>query len=236
MPGRLKKHIGRVAMATLASCVALGVLSADPAGARSLFEMLFGGFARRAPPPDPLPPPASPREQLRSVPMEPGAERPPPRGRSTGYCVRLCDGFYFPVSTETSSACASYCPATQTKLFFGGTIEGATAQDGTRYANLRTAFAYRDQLDRKCTCNGKTPGGLVSIDPNDDPTLRPGDMIATEKGLVAFTGRSRAETAQFRPVEAHRSDPRQRETTGAAPDEFSAPVDRRRSRRWRELR
>jgi hypothetical protein len=234
MPWRL------VAAAALVACLALSAAS-GPASARSLFEMLFGGFARRAPPPEALPPAVHPRDQLRSAPGEPDvdrgwSERTAPRGRSASYCVRLCDGFYFPAQSANPSICASHCPATQTKLFFGGAIDGATAQDGTRYASLRTAYAYRDQLDPKCTCNGKTAFGLARIEPKDDPTLRPGDMIATEKGLVTFTGRSSADTAQFTPVHTLRADARRSETTGAAPEESNAPADRRRPRRSREPR
>jgi hypothetical protein len=34
-----------------------------------------------------------------------------------------------------------------------------------------------------CTCNGKDPVGLASIKPDDDKTLRRGDLIARETGL-----------------------------------------------------
>ena len=56
-----------------------------------------------------------------------------------------------------------------------------SASDGTRYADLPNAFVYRDRLVADCTCNGKDAFGLVTTTTNDDPTLRPGDIVATEQ-------------------------------------------------------
>jgi hypothetical protein len=50
-----------------------------------------------------------------------------------------------------------------------------------------------------CTCNGRNAFGLAHIDPASDPTLRPGDIVATKTGLVAFTG-SRNKVADFTPI------------------------------------
>ena len=40
---------------------------------------------------------------------------------------------------------------------------------------------------------------LHHLDVNNDPTLRPGDIVATKDGLVSFTGRS-GPGASFTPV------------------------------------
>jgi hypothetical protein len=132
-------------------------------------------------------------------------------GGSTGYCVRLCDGRYFPVQrsgdVSPDTLCNAFCPASKTKVYYGGNIDHARASDGKRYEDLDTAYEYRERIVPDCTCNGKDPGGLVTLDAKSDPTLRPGDMIATEDGLMSYkTARSRrgTETANFTPVQ--RSD------------------------------
>ena len=132
-------------------------------------------------------------------------------GGSTGYCVRLCDGRYFPVQragdVSPDNLCNAFCPASKTKVYYGGNIDHARASDGKRYEDLETAYEYRERIVPDCTCNGKDPGGLVALDAASDPTLRPGDMIATKDGLMSYrTARSRrgTETANFTPVE--RSD------------------------------
>jgi hypothetical protein len=58
---------------------------------------------------------------------------------------------------------------------------------------------YRKQLVANCTCNGKDPFGLTSFDVKNDPTLRPGDIVSTKDGLLAFTGKS-GSAAAFTPV------------------------------------
>ena len=106
--------------------------------------------------------------------------------------MRTCDGHFFPVQAHAglsaADSCHSFCPASQTRLYSGGGIDHAVAADGSRYADLDNAFVYRKQLVAGCTCNGRDPFGLARMDVNSDPTLRPGDVVATKTGLVAFTG------------------------------------------------
>ncbi|WP_168192732.1 DUF2865 domain-containing protein [Undibacter mobilis] len=129
-------------------------------------------------------------------------------GPAKAFCVRSCDGHYFPVLSHNglsaAEACHSFCPATQTKLFVGSDIDYATANDGSRYADMPNAYAYRKQLASNCTCNGRTPFGLAHIDARTDPTLRPGDIVATEAGLLAYTGKGADRSnvaANFTPVQ-----------------------------------
>jgi len=62
----------------------------------------------------------------------------------------------------------------------------------------------------QCTCTGKDPFGPAAIGIEADPTLRLGDMVATQRGLMAFTWtRSRdGEARNFAPVEHHAGLPR----------------------------
>jgi hypothetical protein len=95
--------------------------------------------------------------------------------------------------------CRAICPYSKTKVFFGTEIGAAVAQDGQQYARIETAFIYRKQLVANCTCNGRDAFGLASFDVKNDPTLRPGDIVSTKEGLLAFTGRS-GSAAAFSPV------------------------------------
>lgn len=126
------------------------------------------------------------------------------RGRSLAFCVRLCDGRYFPVQRTDGPAtpirlCRALCPASATRVFEGSDIDTAASADGTRYAELPNAFVYRKQIVSNCTCNGKDAFGLARINVEDDPTLRPGDIVATRDGLKAYSETRRGQ-AVFAPL------------------------------------
>jgi hypothetical protein len=122
------------------------------------------------------------------------------------YCVRLCDGRYFPIQrTRGANAvelCNSFCPASTTRVFSGSGIDQAVASDGSRYASLRNAFAYRERIVDNCTCNGRDAYGVVPLDAKVDPTLRAGDIVATNDGFVAYNGNRRG--AKFTPIQSYR--------------------------------
>jgi hypothetical protein len=124
-------------------------------------------------------------------------------GAHASYCVRLCDGRYFPIprgGANAAQTCNSLCPASKTKIFSGSGIGHASASDGGRYSDIENAFVYRDRLVAGCTCNGKTAYGLARLDASDDPTLRKGDIVATTDGLLAYQG-GRKNVGEFTPVE-----------------------------------
>jgi hypothetical protein len=200
----------RLAASLLAA--ALVVPAVTGASAQGLFDFLFGGFHNYRNQPR-LPPPGAygyaPYGDL------PFYERRWPRGGSgeSAHCVRLCDGSHFPIQTRTDARperlCNALCPASKTRIFFGGEIDEAAAADGTRYSELENAFAYRQRLVPQCTCNGKDHLGLAAIDAGVDPTLRPGDLVAANRGLMAFTGKSRSgEARNFTPIEQYAGLPR----------------------------
>ena len=130
-------------------------------------------------------------------------------GRFTAYCVRTCDGRYFPISARGGATpaqmCQSFCPASPTKVFSGNSIDYAVGNMGERYVDSPNAFAYRKALKADCTCNGRDSAGLAPIDLSLDTTLRPGDIVATSNGLVAYSGVRTAtgQTAEFTPVASY---------------------------------
>jgi len=188
----------------LAALAVLTAALAPQARAEGLFDFLFGGFQPRPPAPpatrsyiEPLPPVAPPSLGSESVRGGGGG------GRAVAFCVRLCDGQHFPMEHITNATpvetCRAMCPASRTKVYFGNEIGGAVSRDGARYADLDNAFLYRKQLVANCTCNGRDAFGLAPFDLSSDPTLRPGDIVATKDGFAAFTGKS-AKGDSFAPV------------------------------------
>ena len=176
-----------------------------PASAQGMFDMFFGN---RRPPPQ-AHAYADPYGSPYASPTAPGSSHGPPEGGSRGatFCVRLCDGRYFPMQNHAGASppqlCKAFCPAAQTKTFSGSAIKHAVARDGTRYADLENAFLYREKLVADCSCNGKDPYGLARVEVTSDPTLRPGDVVATDAGLAAVqaTRRTGTQTTSFTPIE-----------------------------------
>ena len=82
-----------------------------------------------------------------------------------------------------AASCNSFCPASETKVFSGSSIDNATAEDGKAYSELPNAFRYRNELVSGCTCNGKDQIGLAPVKIENDPTLRKGDIVAGETAL-----------------------------------------------------
>jgi len=122
--------------------------------------------------------------------------------------VRNCDGRYFPLARGNASPvqlCQAFCPASPTKVFFGSSIDSASASTGERYADSENAFAYRKEMRADCTCNGRDPAGLAPVDLALDTSLRAGDVIATTDGLVAYSGVKLGvnQTAEFTPVASY---------------------------------
>lgn len=118
--------------------------------------------------------------------------------------MRTCDGRYFPLqrsaSVSPAEQCKSFCPAAKTMVFHGAKID-TSVSGGTRYADLDNAFVYKAKVVDGCTCNGKDAFGLAPASAAADPTLRAGDIIATNDGLqtVRNTGNK---TTEFTPVAA----------------------------------
>ena len=135
--------------------------------------------------------------------------QPPPRpvvaSSGPAFCVRSCDGKYFPLmrgAVSPAQTCQAFCPASPTEVFFGSSIHDAYAASGERYAESENAFAYRKALSADCTCNGHNPAGLAPVDLALDDLLRPGDVLATTDGLVAYSGLrvGNDQTPDFTPV------------------------------------
>lgn len=164
----------------IGAAAALGLaMLVPPAQAQDFFGNFFRGFGGfRAPP--------------MRVPFDDNFQRPEPRRRGGGggqaYCVRTCDGRYFPIAGDDgesrAKACDSLCPKADTRIVYGSAIDEAATEDGKPYSKLPNAFRYRNELVAGCSCNGKDSVGLAQIAPENDPTLRKGDIVAGQNGLM----------------------------------------------------
>ena len=183
---------GRLALAAAALSIAL--TSAPAAQAEDFLSALFGAFGAARPQPPMTPLPFASEGDNSAVP-----ETLPPRprasysGGSQAYCVRGCDGRYFPIpasdNQSRAASCNSFCPASETKIVYGSTIDNAVTESAKSYSELPNAFRYRNEIVAGCTCNGKDPFGLAQIKIENDPTLRKGDIVAESNGLMV-AGRS----------------------------------------------
>ena len=166
-------------MLVAAAIVGPVALTPEMSAAEGLLDFFFGGGQKQ-------------QQQTSSFNNNPQSPPPRPVVASAGpaFCVRSCDGKYFPLMRGAAPAqmCQAFCPASPTKVFFGSSIDRAYAATGERYADSENAFAYRKALRADCTCNGHNPAGLASVDLAMDGSLRSGDAVATVDGLVAYSG------------------------------------------------
>lgn len=150
--------------AQLALAVMLAVPLATPAAAQGLLQSLFG--LGSSPPPRPVPQyypqrPVSPYyTPFRSAPgsgVESGGG-----GSYRTVCVRMCDGYYFPIShgvsrshfTRDAAACQSSC-GSEARLFYApsnGSADDFVDLGGRSYSQIPNAFKYRKALSPSCAC------------------------------------------------------------------------------------
>jgi Protein of unknown function (DUF2865) len=191
-----------VRSAKLAACGAAALISvsalAPVAQAQDFFSQLFGGGFNRPRQQSYIQMPyANDDGQVDRQVYAPRRERrvrySSGDGGGQAFCVRTCDGRHFPVTgsdnASRAASCNSFCPASETRLFYGSSIDDAAADNGKSYSELPNAFRYRNEIVSGCTCNGKDALGLAPVKIENDPTLRKGDIVAGENGLLV-AGRS----------------------------------------------
>lgn len=112
-------------------------------------------------------------------------------------CVRLCDGYYWPVNyavtkdqfKDDANACARTCGGPgEAKLFTyrnpGSEIEDMEDSDGRAYKKLQNAFLFRTKYEASCKCRPH-PWEDASADRHKAYTFvadaRKGDRVAQQK-------------------------------------------------------
>lgn len=118
-------------------------------------------------------------------------------------CVRLCDGFHFPIGRVAAneslagheSMCRAMCPGAPVRLFTipagQDGIENAVSDDGRSYRQLPMAYAHERGQDSACSCELAEAAPQITL--LTDPTLRKGDAVVTEAGVKVFGGREKGQ-------------------------------------------
>ncbi len=187
----------RLRLAVFMSALGLALsLAPAPGAAQGLLEFLFG--------PDPTPQQAAPRPR-ESVPSRrartQGSEGFAKTGGSGfasdpnvgGFCVRTCDGYFFPLIKTTRAtrqqSCELACPSAPMDIYDGSSIQTARNHKGQRYSALPRAFAFRDRASGDCVCNDPSASQANSERvAKDDPTLQNGDILVETDGAFVYSG------------------------------------------------
>lgn len=121
------------------------------------------------------------------------------------FCVRTCDGRFFPLPQVSEAvdvrACEAACPAAEVKLYSGSDIDSARTEAGETYKALANAFRFQREIVPQCTCNASASTGLSPIAIEDDMTLRTGDIVAADDGFkIAAISGGQCRSVLFRPL------------------------------------
>ena len=195
------RRLARLAFGAATAWIALTVTPA--AQAEDFLSALFGAFGGARPQ---VPMIRLPFANEGNTPGAPERSRAGYSGGAQAYCVRSCDGRYFPLAASDNqsraASCNGFCPASETRIVYGSNIDNAVTESGKPYSELPNAFRYRNEIVAGCTCNGKDQFGLAQIKIENDPTLRKGDIVAENGGLmVAGRGADkRGASLNFSPV------------------------------------
>ncbi len=180
----------------------------------SAFGSLFGGLSPTPQYSQPYSQPSSAPRARRSQPRfarrHPAPARPlvklvaahreaPVRLGRKSMCVRLCDGFAFPVGAyhgeedraSHEATCQAECPGARTALYVlpngSDTIGDAVdVQNGRAYSQIPVAFHYTTFLQDSCSCHPREGNRIASL--LHDFTLRRGDAVMTTTGVKVFHG------------------------------------------------
>ncbi len=141
---------------------------------------------------------ARPMARVAAGPSERAIAQPVALARQS-VCVRLCDGFTFPVGAyhgegdrpAHEATCQSQCPGALTALYVipvGGDTVGKAVRvtTGQSYSALPDAFHYTTVLSDACSCHPQGGSRIKSL--LRDFTLRRGDAVMTGRGLQVFHG------------------------------------------------
>ena len=127
-----------------------------------------------------------------------------PNGRYRSVCVRLCDGFFYPIHYSTYGSrcrrtrkCQSNCAAPAELYVYrnpGQEIEQAVSLNGSAYVDLPVALRFRKEYVKGCSCK--------------QAEYNPTEIEAANKQADADAGRQRAKPRPRRRPRRRRKRPR----------------------------
>lgn len=152
-------------------------------GPRGLLERIFGGAARQRELVDDAPPAQQP-DTARRTPANAavGSRFSAPPGRYRTLCVRICDGYHFPLSRSSRPSdfardeanCQTSCPGTETHIYYtrpdGEADTMVSATSGRAYTELPAAWLYKRigvPTPEGCTCTARKSGSALGVTARD---------------------------------------------------------------------
>jgi hypothetical protein len=244
-------HRGVVAMVLTVAGIAA---ASGPVRAESFWQKLFGwGSSGSAEAPAERPVEPGARMSALGADPDAGSSFAEDRGSYRTVCVRMCDGFYFPISDNVRRArfyqdnrsCQRRCDG-EARLFYypakGGTPETMVDLAGRRYRDLPTAFQYRKSLVAGCACK-PAPWSPQEAARHQTYAMQAAHGVDPEEGVVdivaerrrqalaraeregsgPYYGEAQAAASSEEPITA--PAPRPARARVAAPAPAAAPVD-----------
>ena len=186
----VNRPIFRLFAATFAAATLLAAMPA-PASAQGLFDFLFGNVRRSAP--SSAPPVNSYADPSDPQRADPGERSAYVGGPSVAYCVRTCDGHFFPIQQNATRLAGRDLPVA---------LPGGADQDLFRQRHRRRPFAGRQALCRSAECLRLSRQDRFELQlqrqdavrarhistSNAIRRLRQGDIVATHEGLAQVRG------------------------------------------------
>ncbi len=146
-------------------------------------------------------------------PIEPET-RPRGFGASQPVCVRLCDGYFFPLSgistrADAQDMCQAQCPSSKAQVFYrtnGADINEAADDDGQTYSSLPNALKYRTRTDQACTCKKAGESWASTLKPAEQKVVGgEGDLTVNDK-IADDIVKSKAQTTKQAPKQTSRKN------------------------------
>jgi hypothetical protein len=155
------------------------------------------------------------REEIQpEQPQAPVSHYLDPNGTYRSICVRLCDGFFYPISerasggrlTQDATQCQSNCAAPAELYVYrpGAGPEQAISLGGSAYTDLAVAFRYRKEYVKGCSCK------QVEYNPTDietyNKTAEATAATAPVKGKAGAKPQTKAPAPQAAPAQPPAGD------------------------------
>jgi Protein of unknown function (DUF2865) len=136
-------------------------------------------------------------EEEEQLPETPISRSIDPNGRYRSVCVRLCDGFFYPIHYSTygsllaqdAQACQANCAAPAELYVYrnpGQEIEQAVSLNGSAYLDLPVALRFRKEYVKGCSCK------QVEYNPTDIEAANKEAAAAAAASPTKGKGRAKA--------------------------------------------
>ena len=134
--------------------------------------------------------PDSDRASLRDAMIQNGCGIPAATGGGRTLCVRVCDGYYFPISNTASrsrynidaAVCQSmFAKEGRAELYVqpsGSDVDQAVSLSGKRYADQPYAFEYRQSYNESCHSELRTGIAALAVRYRNAPAMTKGGKVS----------------------------------------------------------